>query len=66
MMMSVFSAIIRSMRLRSLSLMFVHILHHETLTVPIELGIPVVTAHVNMDGLMFLGEEQENETVLSE
>ena len=42
------------------------ILHHEALSVPIELGISIVSTHVDMNWLMFLGKEQEDETVLSE
>ena len=42
------------------------ILHHKAFSVPIELGISVVSANVDMNWLMLLGEEQEDETVLSE
>ena len=39
------------------------ILHHKTLSVPIEVGVSVVSAHVDVDEFMLLGEEQEDEAV---
>jgi len=38
------------------------VLHHKAFPVPIELGISVVSANVDMNWLMLLGEEQEDET----
>ena len=35
------------------------VFHHEAFSVPIELGIPIISTHVNVDWLRLSGKEQK-------